>query len=282
MNVKAVLEELGVQPSKRKGQNFLFDPSIAEKLVRFASLSEDDAVLEVGPGLGTLTRALLASGQPLRVAEIEPAFCKYLEREFEALTAEHIYQGDARKLNLAEVAKAMGRESIAVVSNVPYSFSSDIVLWILAAYPLVHSASLLLQEEFADRLCAGPGSRTYGAISVQRTVFAEAFLGPKVPGNAFHPPANVSSRVLRLEMRPEPLVPAELQASFRNVVRAAFNQRRKTLHNALSSGLPQFEKAEWRELLEQCSVDPKRRAETLSVEEFLSLTKAMTSAQPKS
>ncbi len=279
MNVKSLLEELGVQPSKRKGQNFLFDPSIAEKLVRFAQLRESDAVLEVGPGLGTLTRALLATGVSLAVAEIEPAFCEYLEREFQELTAERVYRGDARKLDLAEVSQALGQQSIAVVSNVPYSFSSDIVLWILAAHSHVHSASLLLQEEFADRLCAGPGSRTYGAISVQREVFAEAFLGPRVPGSAFHPPANVGSRVLRLEMRAEPLVPVEQQKAFRDVVRAAFNQRRKTLHNALSSGLPQFEKARWGELLIQCEVDPKRRAETLSVEEFLSLTRAMMRAE---
>ncbi len=275
MNVKAVLESLGVQPSKRKGQNFLYDPSIALQLVHFAKLQPGEAVLEVGPGLGTLTKALLSVGTNLSVAEIEPAFCDYLEREFEELTPERVLRGDARKLDLAEFAKAQGQESVSVVSNVPYSFSSDIVLWILQAHSHVRSASLLLQEEFANRLCAGPGSRTYGAISVQRTVFAEAVLGPQVPGSCFHPIANVSSRVLRLEMRAEPLVPTEHQTAFRDVVRAAFNQRRKTLLNALSSGLPSIEKPRWNELLLNSEVDPKRRAETLSVEEFLRLTNAM-------
>ncbi|MCB0325153.1 MAG: ribosomal RNA small subunit methyltransferase A [Bdellovibrionales bacterium] len=268
MNVEEMLQRLDVRPSKRRGQNFLVDEAIARRLVSFSGVSAGEPVVEIGPGLGLLTGALLATQANLVVVEIEEKFCEHLAARFPSLAPERIICADARTLTGAELADRLGADRFTLVSNVPYSISSEVVLWTIEHRARIRRAALLLQEEFAERIAAAPGSRRYGSITVQRTLWAEADLGPKVSGGSFHPKANVGSRAILLHLRPEPLVPVDDLALFESVVRAAFNQRRKTLLNALSAGIPHLDRSSWSELLQAAGINPQRRAETLSVEEF--------------
>lgn len=274
MNVKETLLELGVTPSKRRGQNFLIDGGAAARLAEFSEVQPSETVLEIGPGLGVLTERLIAKKANLHAVEIEEKFCGYLSKRFPELNGGKLYCQDARRLDLAKLCADTGAERIAVVSNLPYSISTDIVLWLLEQAPYVERATLLLQDEFAERIAANPGTKSYGAITVARALLADAALGPKVGGGAFHPRANVDSRALRLTFLKEPRF-AVVRTTFRAVVRAAFSQRRKTLLNSLSSGLKQLSKSEWQELLHELNVDPGCRPETLGVETFAAISNAL-------
>lgn len=264
--IRAALEAMEVTPRKSRGQNYLCDRGVIDKIVRFAGITKADTVIEIGPGLGALTDELVAAAGRYTAVELEPKCQAHLLDTCPGLTPEQIVIADVRTISLPD--ERFGTPPYVVVSNVPYSLSSEITLWLLKHRGCVTRASFLLQREFAERLAAVPGSKVYGSLTVLRTLFADAQLGPIIPGTVFLPPAEVESRLIELRMLPEPRFPVASVPLFERVVRAAFSTRRKTLLNALSGSTLGFEKSVVRELLHDAGVDEGRRAETLSLEEF--------------
>jgi 16S rRNA (adenine1518-N6/adenine1519-N6)-dimethyltransferase len=262
--VKDKLRSLDVRPTKERGQNFVINPIVIDSIVGFGAPKEAETLVEIGPGLGALTEAL-ARFPNLTLIEIEPKFCKELHAKYPRVK---IINEDVRGVDLAEIGT-----DLVVFGNLPYAFSTDIVFRLIDQAQVVKRAVLLLQKEFAERLAADPGGRTYGLLSVSCRLWADAKLGPVIPGDAFHPPAKVKSQVVELTFLKSPRLPIDDVLWFKRFVAACFLKRRKKLINSLTaSGL--FTKENIAKTLAACGVDSNRRAETLSLEEFATLAAA--------
>lgn len=263
--VKDTLRRLDVRPTKTRGQNFVIDPSVSRSIVEFAAIPADAHVVEIGPGLGSLTEALPAV-RALTLIEVEPRFCEELAQRF---THAQIVSADVRTVQFAEIGTAL-----TVVGNLPYSISTDTVFHLIEHRAAILRAVLLLQREFAERVAASPGGRDYGVLSVMAQLWMDTRLGPVIPGTSFHPPAKVQSRVLELRVRSEPRVAVDDERWFRRVVQASFSQRRRMLANSLrGSGIATVEQIA--RALEAAQIAGTRRAEELSIEQFSSLAEAL-------
>jgi 16S rRNA (adenine1518-N6/adenine1519-N6)-dimethyltransferase len=258
-----------VPAGKRRalGQHFLRDPGIARAIVDLVAPTERDLVLEIGPGEGALTQELARRGGRLVAIEVDAGLIERLRRRFPQI---EIQLADARGWDYGALVRPPdGR--VLVVGNLPYSVSKPIVAALQAARGAIDVMALMLQREVAERLAAGPGGKVYGALSVLTQAGCEVELALRVQPGAFRPPPQVESAVVRLTPRSESRVPAGLESRFREVVRAAFGRRRKTLPNALNEGLG-VPLGQAREATTRAGVDPGRRAETLTIEEFVALT----------
>jgi 16S rRNA (adenine1518-N6/adenine1519-N6)-dimethyltransferase len=274
-DVREIAGRLGVRPSKRLGQNFVIEPGTVRRIAALASLRPGDVVLEVGPGLGSLTLALLEAGPAGVIAvEVDPTLAGELPRTVASrapglagrLT---VIRGDA--LDLGE--RDLPATPSALVANLPYNVAVPVLLHLLAAVPLLQCGLVMVQAEVADRMCAGPGSRVYGAPSVKLAWYAAARPAGTVPRTVFWPVPNVDSRLVAFTRRDPPPTPASREEVFA-VVDAAFGQRRKTLRAALAgwAGSP----GEAERLLRAAGIDPGARGESLSVAEFARLAAART------
>lgn len=259
------LRENRVAPSKQRGQNFVVEPSVIEDIVSFGNPLPTEHILEVGPGLGALTERL-QGGASLTLIEIEPSFCRSLAKRFPEA---EIHEGDVRSIDIAELG-----ERYAVFGNLPYVFSSDIIFHLIANIPAVTRAVLLLQREFAERVAAAPGSRSYGVLSVMAQMWSDVTLGPRIPGTCFHPTTQVESQVLALSFRETPRVEVADPFWFRRVVQGSFHARRKKLRNSLKAA-SLVPAGVIDEALERAGVDGDRRAETLAIEEFALLANSI-------
>jgi 16S rRNA (adenine1518-N6/adenine1519-N6)-dimethyltransferase len=267
---------------RRLGQSFLLDPGILARLAEAAELSPADTVLEIGPGTGNLTRELARRAGAVVAVEID--------RELEPLLAEtlaefnnvHLVWGDFLAQDLTrlwELAPPGPGGTCKVAANLPYYITSPILVKLLTSQSAPALAVLLVQQEVAERLVAVPGTRAYGSLSVLVQFYTIPELVLKVPPRAFFPAPEVSSAAVRLRLRSDPPVDVQDSALFFQVVRAAFGQRRKTLINALLGGLEWADKDTLAAALKEAGIDPTRRGETLSLEEFAALTRAVRSAQ---
>lgn len=263
---KDTLRELNVRPTKERGQNFLIDPEVPRAIVRFADFPFDAPIVEIGPGTGALTECL-SDFKNLTLIEIEPSFCEHLKEKFPQAT---IVNADIRHVDLS----TLGSE-LHVFGNIPYVFSSEIVFHLIKYRAVVRQAVMMTQKEFAERIAASPHTRAYGSISVSAQLFADIELGPVVPGTSFHPPTEVESRVMKLRFRDQPRAVVKDYEFFQVVVRAAFSQRRKKLINSLMSQ-GRWSKEVILSALARARISPDVRAETLTVEEFATLTGALT------
>ncbi len=272
--VRSALAALGVVPRKKRGQNFLFEKGAVQKILAFAAAGPNDDVCEVGPGLGAITARLSADARTFCAVDIEPKFIEFLRASIPAIPPERFICADIRDVDLQTLGFSRSRPA-TVVSNVPYSLSSEFVLWLVGQSERISRASLLLQREFAERVAAEPGGKDYGTLSVWCSLVADMRLGPKIPGTCFFPPAEVESRLVELKMLPAPRFPVADLAQFEKTLRAGFSKRRKTLLNALHSSEHFGEKAAIEAALEKIGIDPGRRAETLSVEEFVRMSDAL-------
>ena len=270
---KRVLNRLGFRPSKRRGQNFLHSPAIVHTIVDFAQIAPEESVLEIGPGLGALTSEIIGRCRRFLAVEIEPQLCEYLLGEVPGLDERQLIQADVRALSLDDYRRE-AEEKFVVVSNVPYSVSSEVVQWIIANRRAISRASLLLQREFAERLAASPGGKDYGSLTVFCRFYSEVSVGPCVGGDAFYPAAEVESRLVRLQLLDKPRVEVADEEALFGLVRASFATRRKTLLNCLGASRYFPSKQAAAELLESVGIDSQRRAETLSLEEFARLANA--------
>lgn len=269
---RALLDAYGLATKHSLGQNFLVSNAVIEKIMELAELGREDRVLEVGPGIGTLTLALLAEAG--RVVSIE------MDRELEPVLSAHaaanpnfVYlMGDALRVTPEQIVEAAGGGPSALVSNLPYNVAATVILRYLQEMPSLRRLVVMVQAEVADRICAEPGNRTYGAYTAKLSLLARVTGRFEVgPGN-FMPPPHVNSAVVRIDRAP--LVDADRAAEVSAVIDAAFAQRRKTIRNSMSAS--GFDKAALDEAFAACGIAPTCRAETLATEDFVRLAAALS------
>lgn len=270
---QTLLKAWQLRAKKAFGQNFLVDLATAEMIVRQAALAPDELVLEIGAGLGALTLPLAARVRRVVAVEKDGDLIQLLRNELVAAGRENatVIHADILRADLATLI-APERGPMVVMGNLPYNISSQVVLKLVAARASVRRAVLMFQKELADRLAAAPGSRTYGRLSVMLQYCAAVRVLTEIAPTCFHPRPKVASAILEIRFKAAPETPARDEALLFRIVRAAFGKRRKTLKNALTKsdlGLDGTAVTQW---LENCAIDPRRRAETLSVTEFVALS----------
>ncbi len=269
--IRDLAARLGIRPTKQWGQNFVIDKGTVRRIVRAAGVTADDVVLEVGPGLGSLTLALLPHVRHLTAVEIDPALADQLPRTVAELApslADHLTVVHTDALRVTDLPDP---QPTALVANLPYNVAVPVVLHLLATVPTLQKVLVMVQLEVAERLAAGPGSKVYGVPSVKAAWYAEVTGAGRVGRNVFWPAPNVDSGLVRMVRRDPPTTQASRQEVFA-VVDAAFAQRRKTLRAALSGWAGSGVAAE--ELLRAAGVDPRARGEVLTVEDFARIAAA--------
>jgi 16S rRNA (adenine1518-N6/adenine1519-N6)-dimethyltransferase len=269
--IKRILSELQLAPSKLRGQNFLTCPSGLETIIQFAAIPPGVKIIEVGPGLGALTEQLLPLADELVVVEIDRGFAGYLQNRYQDQPKISVHCRDALEVTFAEFFPESSVTPAYLISNVPYSVSTDLLLWALAERTHFASGCYLLQREFAERVAARPDCKAYGSLSVLFQQYFILTLGPILSGGSFYPPANVESRLLRFVPRVTPLVEVRDALAFERFVRGLFAQRRKTLANNLARMSPDSSKEVLHEAFLRANIDASRRAETLTIQEFAGL-----------
>jgi 16S rRNA (adenine1518-N6/adenine1519-N6)-dimethyltransferase len=277
-DVRELAERLGVRPSKRLGQNFVVEPGTVRRIAALAGLEPHDVVLEVGPGLGSLTLALLEAGAGQVVGvEIDPVLAAELPRTIAARAPD---RADRMAVVAADALHIEGHDLPAapsvLVANLPYNVAVPVLLHLLAALPPLRRGLVMVQAEVAERMCAAPGSRVYGTPSVKLAWYAAARPAGPVPRSVFWPVPNVDSRLVAFTRRDPPDTTASREEVFA-VVDAAFRQRRKTLRAALSGWAGSAPEAE--RLLRMARLDPGARGESLGVAEFARLAAAKKSSE---
>jgi 16S rRNA (adenine1518-N6/adenine1519-N6)-dimethyltransferase len=270
-DIRALATELGIRPTKRLGQNFVTDPNTVRRIVRAARLSDDDVVLEVGPGLGSLTLALLPHARSVIAVEIDPVLADRLP----ATVASRLPQfADRLEVVTADAMRipALSQEPTALVANLPYNIAVPVVLHLLQAVPSIATVLVMVQKEVADRLAAAPGSRVYGIPSVKARWYCDVEAAGSIGTSVFWPVPHVESGLVRMTRREPPVSAAGREATFA-VVDGAFSQRRKTLRSALASLAGSPSTAE--RALVAAGVDPSLRGEQLDVIAFARIADAL-------
>lgn len=264
-----LMSELGIRPNKGLGQHFLFERGLVERMVRQAGVTDDDTVLEVGPGLGILTSELLRKANRVVAVELDRSLAGHLRSAFADVPGFELVQGNALLMTPDELFAA--GEPFDVVANLPYSAGTAILRHLLEQPRKPRRLTVMLQKEVAERLTARPPDMSVLGVATQ--FFSEPRLAFTVPPEVFIPPPKVESAVVILEVREQPPLPAELQPLFFKIVNAGFRQKRKQVANSLADllQLPKPGIAAW---LSAADVDPMRRAETLTVEEWVTLAKS--------
>ena len=268
LNTAALLAQYGLRPKKKLGQNFLQDPAILDKIVRAAEISPADTVLEIGPGLGSLTRHLAVNAKEVVAVEIDRELIPALRATLDGYTNTKIIEGDMLEILPA---KFITTPDYLVVANIPYYITSALLRHLLAEPPRPKRMVLTVQTEVAKRICVPEGKKmSLLALSIQ--VYGEPKIVAKIPAGAFYPPPKVDSAVIRIEIYAQPRIPAALLDDFFTLAKAGFSQKRKTLRNALSGGL-RISTTESENLLLAAEIDSRRRAETLTLAEWERLSK---------
>lgn len=274
LNAPALLRAYGLQPKKSLGQNFLADPSGLNKVIQAAGLSPDDTVLEIGAGLGSLTVLLAQTVRRVIAVEIDRGLIAPLTEAVSEYDNVRIVEGDILKIPPEEL--NLG-EAYLVVANIPYYISSAIIRRLLETQNRPARIVLTVQQEVAVRICAKDGKFSLLALSVQ--VFGVPRIQARIAAGCFYPAPDVDSAVLSITLFPQPLIATEELDAFFRLARAGFSQKRKTLRNTLSAGLG-LPAVQAESLLAAAEIDPRRRAETLSIAEWGQLTDAWKRTQP--
>ncbi|WP_406692712.1 16S rRNA (adenine(1518)-N(6)/adenine(1519)-N(6))-dimethyltransferase RsmA [Saccharopolyspora sp. ID03-671] len=276
-DVRRLADELGIKPTKKLGQNFVHDPNTVRRIVSAAEVGADDVALEVGPGLGSLTLALLPAAGSVVAVEIDPVLAERLPRtarEFAPQLADRltVLPADALRVRAEEFPKP----PTALVANLPYNVAVPVVLHLLAELPSLRHGLVMVQSEVAERMAAEPGSRVYGVPSAKAAWYADVRRAGPVPRKVFWPVPNVDSGLVAFE-RVDPPSSAPREDVFR-VVDAAFAQRRKALRGALSGWAGSAARAE--ELLRAARIDPMARGEQLRIADFARIAEIASSGSP--
>jgi len=271
-----LLQRYGFSTRKSLGQHFLISRHVLEQILTACALEDGAPVLEIGPGIGTLTRALAESGAEVTAVELDRHAVEVLQETVGMFPSIQVIQGDILHIDLPAL---LGDAQWTVVGNLPYYITTPVISRLLEVASRLRRMVLMVQREVADRLIAPPGGKIYGSLSVYAQVYANVERIARVPKGAFLPPPTVESAVVRLTPHPEPRVPAPLQPCFFSVVRAAFGQRRKMLENALiGADVLGGDRHAIAEALRAAGIDSTRRGETLSIEEFLRVTEQVIRA----
>lgn len=273
--IKGIMEKYGLSPSKGLGQNFLIDSSVCP---RMAELSGADGigVIEIGPGFGVLTKELAAIAKEIVAVELDKKLIPVLSETLSQFDNITIVNADIMELNVNElISKNFGEEEIVICANLPYYITSPIIMKLLEEKTRAKSITVMVQREAADRLCAGPGSRQSGAITVSVAYYAEAKKLFNVPAHSFYPAPKVDSSVIKLDIYDTPPIKVESEKCLFRVIKAAFLQRRKTLINTLSAGLS-LPKERLLPVLQEAGVPQDIRAERLLLEDFAHISDGLS------
>lgn len=277
---KKVVEKHGFKFSKSLGQNFLIDDNVIDRILAGARLSEGDKIIEVGPGIGTLTREMGKVADQVVAIEIDKTLIPILQETLSDLENVEVINQDILKVNVEELVKEkLSGGPVKLVANLPYYITTPIVMKFLEENIPVTDIVVMVQKEVADRMNAGPGTKDYGALSVAVQYYCETEIVAKAPRHMFIPQPNVDSTVIGLHVRPERKYHVDNEEIFFKTVKASFGQRRKTLLNALGR-LGFLSKDEIKEVLAEANIDEKRRGETLTIEEFATLSNKVNSRVP--
>ena len=266
LNTETLLKRHGLRARKGLGQNFLQDPLALEEIVSAAEVQPADTVLEIGPGLGSLTRYLGASAKEVVAVELDSNLLPALRAVLAPYPNVLLIQGDILKLSPKDL---IAEKDYLVVANIPYYITSAVIRHLLENDPKPRRIVLTVQKEVAERICAKPGDMSLLALSVQ--VYGQPCIAARIPASAFFPEPKVDSAVLCVDIYPSPLIKPELLKTFFKLIKAGFSQKRKTLRNSLSSGL-HISPTNAADLITGAGIDPQRRAETLSIEEWQTLS----------
>lgn len=278
-DIRHIAAEAGISPTKKFGQNFVIDPGTVRRIVREAAVTADTRVLEVGPGLGSLTLAILETGATMTAVEIDPPVAQRLPHTIgtympDARNRLTVINKDALALTPADLPQFSGDEPFTLVANLPYNVATPIILTLLERFDMLTYFVVMVQKEVADRLTAAPGSKIYGAPSVKLAWYGSAERVGNIGRHVFWPAPNVDSALVgftRVQSHAGPRDPQLRQPTFQ-LVDAAFSQRRKTLHAALKRMVPD-------EVFHTAGIDPTRRGETLTIDEFAALATALRQSQ---
>lgn len=273
-NTIAVLQKYNFSFQKKFGQNFLIDTHVLDKIIRSAEITKDDFVLEIGPGIGTMTQYLAFAAREVVAVEIDKALIPILEDTLSGYDNVTVINEDVLKLDIIKLAQERnGGKPIKVVANLPYYITTPIIMGLFESHVPVQSITVMVQKEVADRMQVGPGTKDYGALSLAVQYYAKPYIAANVPPNCFMPRPKVGSAVIRLECHEEPPVQVKDEKLMFRIIRASFNQRRKTLANGLKNS-PEISLS--REGIEQAIAELGKgasvRGEALNLEEFAILS----------
>ena len=266
-NTIAVLQKYNFVFQKKFGQNFLIDGRVLEKIMDAADITKEDFVLEIGPGIGTMTQYLAERAREVLAVEIDKNLIPILAETLSEYENVDILNADILKTDLNKIAEEKnGGHPIKVVANLPYYITTPIIMGLFESHVPVENVTVMVQKEVADRMQAGPGTKDYGALSLAVQYYAEPYIAANVPPNCFMPRPKVGSAVIRLTKHKTPPVQVKNEKLLFQLIRASFNQRRKTLQNGIKnfSGF-NFSKEEVAEALEQMGVSPTIRGEALTL-----------------
>lgn len=273
-NTIAVLQKYNFVFQKKFGQNFLIDTHVLDKIIRSAEITKDDFVLEIGPGIGTMTQYLACAAGKVVAVEIDRALIPILADTLDGYDNVTVINEDVLKVDIAKLAEEQnGGRPIKVVANLPYYITTPIIMGLFEKNVPITSITVMVQKEVADRMQVGPGTKDYGALSLAVQYYAKPYIVANVPPNCFMPRPKVGSAVIRLERYEEPPVQVKDEKLMFRIIRASFNQRRKTLANGLKNS-PEldFTKEEIEAAIETLGKGASVRGEALTLEEFARLS----------
>ncbi len=272
-----VIQRHGFNFRKKFGQNFLIDAHVLDKIIAAAEISKEDFVLEIGPGIGTMTQYLAEAAREVTAVEIDRNLLPILQETLAGYDNVTVLNQDILKTDIAAIAREKnGGRPIKVVANLPYYITTPIIMGLFESHVPVDSVTVMVQKEVALRMQAGPGTKDYGALSLAVQYYAEPYIAANVPPNCFIPRPGVGSAVIRLRRYPEPPMHVRDEKLLFALIRASFHQRRKTLLNGLKNS-PElsFEKEEIAAALEKAGLPENIRGEALTLEQFAALADAL-------
>ncbi|MEF9960254.1 MAG: 16S rRNA (adenine(1518)-N(6)/adenine(1519)-N(6))-dimethyltransferase RsmA [Niameybacter sp.] len=271
---KAILNKYPFMFQKKFGQNFLIDPRVLDKIINAAEITKEDCVIEIGPGIGSVTQALLENAGRVISIEIDDQLIPILTEQYGHNEHFRLIHQDVLKVDLKKlIEEESPNRKIKVVANLPYYITTPIIMMLLEHNLPIESITVMVQKEVADRMASKPGSKQYGAITVAMNYYCSTGLVANVPQNCFMPRPNVDSAVIKLTLHSEPVVDVEDANQMLRIIKAAFSQRRKTLLNTLASnGNLGIDKESIKNVLEESGVGPSTRGETLSLENYAMLS----------
>jgi 16S rRNA (adenine1518-N6/adenine1519-N6)-dimethyltransferase len=271
LSPSSLLRKYGIRPLKRLGQCFLCDRNIMDKIIRIADVRDTDTVVEIGAGIGVLTDLIASKARRVIALEVDRLLVELLRKEIGDRGNAEVIHEDVLRFDFSKVNPGGRQERLKIIGNVPYNISSQIVLRLLEYRHAIGRIVLMLQREVAERLAAPPGTKDYGPLSVYVALYTEPTLEIRVPASCFYPRPDVESRIIRLDVRDEPLCRINDTDFFQCLVRTSFSKRRKTLLNNLKSPQLALSAVQISSALATLGIDGTRRAETLSVKEFAAL-----------
>ena len=277
-NTIEVLQKYNFTFQKKFGQNFLIDTHVLDKIIRSAEITKDDMVLEVGPGIGTMTQYLACAAGKVIAVEIDKALIPILEDTLSEYDNVRVINEDVLKVDIAKLAEEEnGGRPIKVVANLPYYITTPIIMGLFENNVPIKSITVMVQKEVADRMQVGPGTKEYGALSLAVQYYAKPYIVANVPPNCFMPRPKVGSAVIRLDKYEEPQVQVNDEKLMFKIIRASFNQRRKTLANGLKNSAElNFSKEAIEEAIEALGKGVSVRGEALTLEEFARLSNLLS------